>query len=204
MAFKITSITELSLPNFAMKILRSPFHLRAKQRVGATLLELLVATGVGMLVLLAMATLSYYMARSFVALGNYADLDKASRTALDKMTRDVRTASYLVSSTTNQLVFNVSGTTNLSFTWDSAARTLTRSLTGQPDQILLGQCDYLIFNTYQRNMSNQVYGAFSNATAQTCKLVDLSWRCSRKILQQKVNTESVQTAKIVIRNEHPH
>ena len=37
-----------------------------------------------------------------------------------------------------------------------------------------------------------------------CKLVDLNWRCSRQILQQKVNTESVQTAKIVIRNEHPH
>ena len=81
---------------------------------------------------------------------------------------------------------------------------MTRYKTGEADKILLGQCDYLLFNTYQRNMSNQVYGAFSNATAQTCKLVDLNWRCSRQILQQKVNTESVQTAKIVIRNEHPH
>jgi hypothetical protein len=32
------------------------------------------------------------------------------------------------------------------------------------------------------------------------KLVDVSWLCSRKILGRKVNTESVQTAKIVMRN----
>jgi hypothetical protein len=30
--------------------------------------------------------------------------------------------------------------------------------------------------------------------------VDVSWKCSRQILGEKVNTESVQTAKIVMRN----
>ena len=157
-----------------------------------------------MLVLLAMASLSYFMARGFVSLGNYADLDRASKQALDQMTRDIRSTGYLISSASNQLVFNVAGPTNLSFSWNSSARTLTRSKTGEADRTLLGHCDYLVFNTYQRNMSNQVYGAFTNATAQTCKLVDLSWRCSRNIYGSPVNTESVQTAKIVIRNEHPH
>jgi len=188
-----------------MKITRSSPQPRSdKARRGATLIELSVATGVGMVVLLAMASLSYYTARGFSAMGNYADLDRASRAALDQMTRDIRTSSYLVSSATNQLVFNVLGATNVSFTWDPSTRTVVRSKTGEQDKLLLGQCDYLLFNTYQRNMSNQVYGAFSNATPQTCKLVDLNWRCSRKIIGQKVNTESVQTAKIVIRNEHPH
>ena len=180
------------------------FVRRLASRRGATLLELMVASGIGALVLLAMSSLSYYTARGFVAMGNYSDLDRKSRVALDQMTRDIRMCNYLVSSSATQLVFNYSGTTNLTYTWNSSARTLTRSMTGQADKLLLGQCDYLLFDTYQRNMSNQVYGAFSNATPTTCKLVDLSWRCSRTILQQKVNTESVQTAKIVIRNEHPH
>jgi Tfp pilus assembly protein PilW len=177
---------------------------RQNSRRGTTLLELMIAAGIGSLVLMAMASLSYFSARSFVAMGNYSDLDRASRAALDQMTRDIRMTTYLISSATNQLVFSYSSGTNLSFTWDPTAKTLVRSKTGEPDKILLGQCDYLLFNTYQRNMSNQVYGAFSNSTAQTCKLVDLSWRCSRQILAKKVNTESVQTAKIVIRNEHPH
>ena len=38
------------------------------------------------------------------------------------------------------------------------------------------------------------------AVADQVKLLDVSWRCSRKVLGQKLNTESVQTSKIVIRN----
>ena len=175
---------------------------------GAVLLDLVVATGIAAVVLLAMCLLSMYASRAFAALGNYSDLDRASRIALDQMTREIRGAQYLVSSTTNSLVFNLSGTnasvTNVTYTWNPSEHTLTRSCTGQPDKMLLTNCDYVYFNTYQRNMSNQVFGAFSNATPQTCKLVDLNWRCSRTILQKAVNTESVQTAKIVIRNEQPH
>ena len=171
-------------------------------------MDLVVATGVAAVVLLAMCLLSMYTGRAFAALGNYADLDRASRIALDQMTREIRGAQYLVSATSNSLVFNLSGTnastTNVTYTFSPSARTLTRSCTGQPDKQLLTNCDYVTFNTYQRNMSNQVFGAFSNATAATCKLVDLNWRCSRQIFKQAVNTESVQTAKIVLRNEQPH
>jgi len=164
----------------------------------------MTAAGIGSVSFAAIYTLVFYLTRSFLAMGNYADLDKISRLALDQMTRDIRQAQYLVSSASNQLAFNVGGSNTLTFTYDSAARKLTRSKTGEQDKVLLSECDYLLFNTYQRNMSNQVFNAFSNATPATCKLVDLSWVCSRQIMQQKVNTESVQTAKIVIRNEHAH
>jgi hypothetical protein len=181
---------------------------RSKTCRAAVLMDLVVATGVAAVVLLAMCLLSMYTGRAFAALGNYADLDRASRIALDQMTREIRGAQYLVSATSNSLVFNLSGTnastTNVTYTFSPSARTLTRSCTGQPDKQLLTNCDYVTFNTYQRNMSNQVFGAFSNATAATCKLVDLNWRCSRQIFKQAVNTESVQTAKIVLRNEQPH
>jgi len=188
-----------------MKHLNSPSPVRGRKSCGgATLIELMTAVGIGSISLAAISTVLWYLFRSFVAMGNYADLDKASRTALDKMTRDIRQASYLVSSATNQLVFSMGGTNNLTFAWDPSTRQLTRARTGEPTTTLLKECDYLLFNTYQRNMSNQVFSAFSNASPVTCKLVDVSWMCSRQILAQKVNTESVQTAKIVIRNEHPH
>src|SRR2546422_8806677 len=111
-----------------MKMPRPNFeHGTGHSRRGSTLMEVLVASGIGMVVLLAMMSLSYYTARGFSAMGNYADLDRASRFALDQMTRDIRGSSYLISSTTNELVFNVSGATNLTFKWDPAARTVTRS-----------------------------------------------------------------------------
>src|SRR5881628_3156558 len=114
-----------------MKLSHTGFQLhRDHSRCGATLLELLVASGIGMAVLLAMTSLTYYAARSFAAMGNYAHLDRASRAALDQMTRDIRTSIYLVRSATNQLVFNTSCTTSRTFTWDPWSRTVTRSATG--------------------------------------------------------------------------
>jgi hypothetical protein len=38
------------------------------------------------------------------------------------------------------------------------------------------------------------------STPSQVKLISVSWRCSRTILGAKVNTESVQTAQICIRN----
>src|SRR6185295_11113936 len=106
---------------------------------GITVLEVLVASSIGMLVLLAMTSLTFYTARGFAAMGNYADLDRASRNALDQMTRDIRSSQYLVSSDTNQLIFNMGGTNTLRFTWNQNARTLTRYMSGEADRILLGQ-----------------------------------------------------------------
>ena len=39
------------------------------------------------------------------------------------------------------------------------------------------------------------------AVCRSCKLVQLHWICSRKIFGAKVNTESVQSAKVVIRKQ---
>jgi len=64
---------------------------------------------------------------------------------------------------------------------------------------LLTQCDYLNFGISQRNPSNN-FTFYPTTNLNSVKLIDMNWRCSRKILQLKVNIESVQTAKIVIRN----
>jgi hypothetical protein len=48
------------------------------------------------------------------------------------------------------------------------------------------------------------YPATNNAGAldlTICKVINMNWKCSRAILQQKINTESVQTAQIVLRNK---
>jgi hypothetical protein len=64
---------------------------------------------------------------------------------------------------------------------------------------MLTSCDYLSFNGYQRNPTNN-FQFLTASTPEQTKLISVSWRCSRKILGAKVNTESVQTAQICIRN----
>src|SRR5437016_12492411 len=93
-----------------------------------TLVEVLIATGVGSIVLAAVMTLSLFSARSFAALGNYVDLDIKSRTALDTMSSDIRQADKLTSASSTQLKFqttdpNTSNTVAIVYTYNPATQT---------------------------------------------------------------------------------
>jgi hypothetical protein len=48
---------------------------------------------------------------------------------------------------------------------------------------------------------NGSYDQYPTASASTCKLVQLDWICSRPIIGTQKNTESVQSAKVVIRKQ---
>jgi hypothetical protein len=171
-----------------------------RSRLAMTLVEVLVAAAISTIVFAAIGTLAVSTARSFVALGNYADLDRASRDALDILSRDVREARALTAYTPRQISLLTLDNSTLIYSYNSSTGNFTRQSAGNT-KVLLTECDYLNFNIYQRNPSNNWswYPVASNQIT-TAKLLDVSWKCSRKILGQKVNTESVQTAKIVIRN----
>jgi prepilin-type N-terminal cleavage/methylation domain-containing protein len=167
---------------------------------GFSLLELMIGIVITSLTLLAMGTTAMFTARSFVASGNYADLDRASRNALDILTRDIREARGVSSfSNTKVTLINYSNQP-IVLEWKPSTAELTRTWNGTTS-VLLKECDYLSFSNYTRVPTNKWnwYPVKTNVLSQT-KLIDVSWKCSRKILGQKINTESVQTAKIVIRN----
>ena len=169
-------------------------------RMAMTIMEVMIASAIATILFAAIGTLAVSTARSFVALGNYGDLDDASRTALDVLSRDVRQSRALTAYTPTQISLLANDNSALTYSYNSSTGNFTRQ-GGGTTKVLLTQCDYLNFKMYQRNPSNDWswYPVASNQIA-TAKLIDVSWKCSRKILGRKVNTESVQTAKIVIRN----
>jgi hypothetical protein len=135
-----------------------------------------------------------------VAMGNYNDLDRVSRNALDQLSHDIRQTRSLTAFTPTSLTFMDWDSNSLSFVYDPSAGTLTRSKLGVTT-VLLKQCDFLSFDLSQRNPSNDfTFYPVPADRPDLAKLIDVSWRCSRKILGSKLNTESVQTAKIVRRN----
>lgn len=170
------------------------------RRGGFTLVEMMVATGLGTVVVGAVIAAFIAGSRSFAATGNYIDLNRTSLGALDQMTRDIRQARSLQSFATNQMVFIDSDSNQLTYAWAPATQQLTRSVAGAT-KVLLKNCDYLLFDISQRNPNTDGTFGFFPATNNPaiCKLVSVSWRCSRTVLGQ-VNSENVQTAKIVMRN----
>lgn len=167
---------------------------------GFTLVEFMVASGIGLLVLTALAAFTSYTGRSFVAMGNYVDLDRASRNALDYMTKDIRQTQRLSGYASNRIDFLDHDGGTLAYVYNAAARTLTRTK-GSTNKVLLTECDALQFSIFQRNPVGGTYDQYPTATLADTKLVQVTWTCSRTIFGAKVNTESVQTAKIVIRKQ---
>jgi|SRR5579859_3719261 len=171
---------------------------RARQG-GYTLAEFLVATGLGGLLLTVVAYLIVFGARSFVATANYLDLDQHSQQSLDQMSREIRQADHLTSFSTNDLTFVDGNGNSVEYKYDSNGKALDRIIGGVTNTLLTG-CDSLIFSIYQRNpMSNQ-FEPYSTSTYTNAKMIEINWNCSRTIMTAKANTESIQSAKIEIRN----
>jgi hypothetical protein len=137
------------------------------------------------------------------------DLDVHSRNAVDIIGRELREATGVVDSQqTNSgsrylTLTNVTTSSRIRISWSKDAGTLVLSKTGQPDQTLLTGCDKWSISLYNRapNINSNTLTFNAAATLSDCKLINMSWKCSRSILGSKINTETVQTAQIVLRNK---
>ena len=166
-----------------------------------TTIELMVGVGIASLVMLVMASMSSFAARSFAGLANYTDLDAMSRNALDSMSQEIRQTRRLIEGTTNRLVFEDSDGGELRYVYNASSRTLRRQKNTANSKVILENCDELTFTMFQRNPVGGSYEVYPTATPANCKLVQLRWTCSRDLIKAKANTESVQSSKIVIRKQ---
>lgn len=189
------------------------FHpsIRSVSALGFTLVEMMVAVAMGSLLTGGVVALGMYTSRSFNMIGNYVDLDAQSRYAADVLGQQIRDASALVAFSTNnpaylQLSNDITAQT-ITITYNADASTLTLAETGQPTKTLLTDCNNWTFSLYDRypNTNNLTFYAATNSAGQLdpnfCKVINMSWKCSRNIFGTPFNTESVQTAQIVLRNK---
>jgi hypothetical protein len=176
-----------------------PARQRLSSRSGWTLVEMMVALVAGFLILATILAVTLFVRQTFVAIGSYSDLNRLSRNALDTLSKDIRNSAAVTYTATNLIILSNLDTTVIVYQWTPATATLIRS-NQNGIRSLLTNCDYLCFKNYQRNPSNGfAFYPIDNSTNQT-KLIDVSWHCTRSLLGTKRYTESVQTAKIVIRN----
>ena len=162
----------------------------------------------------AVAFMTLYGSRTSVSVANYTDLETKSRYALDLISREIRQSQAVLSLQTNLPVksftlTNADQAATIKLSYDSGARTVTLQKTGQSDLVVLKECDRWDFALYQRSplftATNVIFYGATNSAGVTdtklCKLISLSWKCSRFVTGQNLNTESVQAAQVVLRNK---
>lgn len=173
-------------------------------RRGYTLVEVAVALGVFSIVGLALASASMFCIKSFAAMGNYAILDKANREAMDTLTREIRQAKQVTAYSTNSITIVNGDTLTVTYMFRPLSKQLVRTASDGSYRVLLNDCSLLDFKLYQRNPVGGSYDIYPAATGnwqQTVKVVQLAWKCSRTVLNGLVNSENVQTARVVIRKQ---
>lgn len=178
---------------------RSGINAARRRTAAFTLMEVLIASGLALLALLIVSALSIYSSRSFVAIANYVDLDQQSQLALDKMSREIRQCRTLIGFSPTSLSLLDADNNIVRFTYQPENRALVGVWNGQTN-VYLNNCDSLQFSKYQREVIPNTFDAYLPAYVTDTKLIQVTWVCSRQILGAKANSESVQSAKIVLRN----
>jgi hypothetical protein len=167
----------------------------------------MVATAVFTIAGAALGTLFLYSIKSFASLANYAVLDSENRYAMDAMSKEIRQAKAVTGYTSNSLgnSLTISDINNqpVTFSFNAQQKQLVRT-SGGSSSVLLTNCNLLNFTLFQRNPSNGNYGVFPLASGnwtQSVKVVQLTWKTSRHVPSGPVNSENIQTARIVIRKQ---
>ena len=180
---------------------------------GVTLIEMIFAVGIGAMVCAATIYLLMFSLRSYQAVTNFQNLNSKGRQAMDTLSTDIRQANGCSTNATftssSMTLLGVNPVTSASYTilynYDSSKQTLTRTYTENANaQVasLLTNATYFAFSYYQRNPTNASFDVFPNmGTAATCKVIQVDWNCSRSILGTAVDTQSGESARIVIRKE---
>ena len=167
---------------------------------GYTLVEMLVSLALGSLVLMSVLFVYIYTGRSFAASANYVDLDRTSQLSMDHLSQQIRQVNKLTACNTTNLTFQDFDGQTLAFNYDPNQGTFTRVKTNE-SIVYLRDVYSMNFKTYQHVVQSGTLDAVTTSSITNCKLIEIDWLCARTVLGRSNNTESVRSAKIVIRRQ---
>jgi hypothetical protein len=177
---------------------------KPKKQLAMTFVEVIIASALFSLTGLVLFSLNNFSLRSFAALSNYATLDQSNREAVDQLTCEIRQAKEVTDRGTGSItILNGEGDT-VTFKFVPAKKQLVRTSSDGSFKILLEDCHLLEFHLFQRNPVEGTFNDYPVATEnwqKTVKGVQLTWKTSRSLPNGLVNSENVQTARIVIRKQ---
>jgi len=136
------------------------------------------------------------------AMAGYQRLSSQNQDATSLIVNDIRRANSLDHASQDKVVLRCGPAGHISlitYTYDAAAHILTRT-DSRSTQTVLTDLDGFSFSFFQRPSPAASFNSFAPATAATARVVSCRWSCSRRVAGDRVDSESVELAPIVLRN----
>ena len=179
-----------------------------RSRSAWTLVEIMVAVAVFSIVGLVLMGTYLFSVKTMASMYNYALLDQSNRQAMDQLTREIRQARKVLNYTTNSITILTAdennATNTVTYSFSPNAQKMIRTSTDGTSKAILNNCSLLSFQLFKRCPSNSIFGSFPVATndwMNTVKVLQLTWKTSIVLSTGIINSENIQTARIVIRNQ---
>ncbi|MGY8695486.1 MAG: prepilin-type N-terminal cleavage/methylation domain-containing protein [Verrucomicrobiia bacterium] len=165
------------------------------KKSGFTLMELMLAIGIGGIILAGAAASLNLWARSAVSIGNYADMSGSCRRSLDVFASDVRMADDVSVSSSGTFTFTAYDASNnkvtVNYTFDNAADELVRTYDGT-STILLSNVNQFALSYFDLTRN-------STTNALSVKEVQIEAILLKKTLNLS-NTDEIISARFILRN----
>lgn len=184
---------------------------RAQARArGFTLVEVLIASGLGAGVLAAVLSAFIFITRASLSISDYAEMETQARETLERFAQDVRKASSVTWITTQSVTLGVverdESTTLVTYTYHATASNQApagsftrRQGTGRTDVLLTG-IRVFNFSAYNITTASVALGDLAAASAET-KQIQISLETQRQRNSLALSTNKVISARFVLRNK---
>jgi hypothetical protein len=173
---------------------------------GFTYVELMVASALGTVLVALLLVLTLYGQQSFGLMTGYSELDAKSRNAVTLLSKEIREATRVVdarnsSGVKSLTLTNAIDAVTVKLVWDATERNLIMQKTPGTNGTLLSGCDSWDYALYDGapSITGGKVSFGSSASPATCKLIEMSWNCSRNILG-KTTASSVESVRFGLRN----
>jgi hypothetical protein len=166
-------------------------------------MEMMIAIAIGGVIMAATASTYFFSNRTLDATANYTELDRQSRNALDTITTVVRQVARAKSISATRVDLEtlpdaISNTFTVTF---RSNNNRFEYITNGTTYVLLKGCTSLRFSYFKRNpLTNTTMLFTPSSNSIDTKLIVMDWVCKRTNYLSLTDSESVQTAKVVLRN----
>ncbi|MFA6961327.1 MAG: prepilin-type N-terminal cleavage/methylation domain-containing protein [Opitutaceae bacterium] len=179
-------------------ITTTPYPARNRRRCGMTLIELIVATTLGGLIMTGVLTVYLFIGRTGVNTGNYMDMEQQSRNSLEHFAQDARQASSITWNSSTQISLIVNSTT-VTYSYNSGTKQFSRITGGVTTKLLDGISNFQ-FIGYKLNGDTVSLTDLTQAGVNT-KQIQLSLKAERSSRTAAGVSNTVLSARYILRNK---